>query len=77
MAVDFRSVSLFEERFKHKKKRQKAKVHTPGCSKLDGDGMWHDEASKGFRWMPWHLLAMKDVEGCEKRRVAAKRAMIR
>ena len=27
--------------------------------------------------MPWHLLAKKDVEGCEKLREAAKQAMIR
>ena len=27
--------------------------------------------------MPWRLLAMKDVEGCEKPRGAAKQALIR
>ena len=27
--------------------------------------------------MPGHLLAMKDVEGCEKPRVAAKQVKIR
>ena len=27
--------------------------------------------------MPWHLQAMKDVEGCEKLRGAAKQALIR
>jgi len=27
--------------------------------------------------MPWHLLAMTDVEGCEKLRGAAKQAMSR
>lgn len=36
-----------------------------------------DQAQTGVRWMPWHLLAKKDVEGCEKLREAAKQAMIR
>ena len=35
------------------------------------------EAKTGVRWMPRYLLAMKDVEGCDKLRVAAKQAMIR
>ena len=36
-----------------------------------------EQATKGVRWMPRRLLAMKDVEGCEKLRGAAKQASIR
>jgi len=36
-----------------------------------------NEAITGVRWMPWHLQAMKDVEGCEKPRGAATQAWIR
>ena len=34
------------------------------------------QATKGVRWMPRRLLAMKDVEGCEKLWGAAKQASI-
>ena len=35
------------------------------------------QATKSQRWMPWRLLPMKDVGGCEKPRGAADRASIR
>ena len=31
------------------------------------------QASKGARWMPWHMEPMKDVASCEKPRGAASR----
>jgi len=33
--------------------------------------------NKGVRWMPWHLLAMKDVGSDDTLRGAANQAMIR
>ena len=33
--------------------------------------------TRAHRWMPRRLLAMKDVEGCEKPRGTAKQVMIR
>ena len=35
------------------------------------------QATKSQRWMPWRLLPMKDVGGCEKPRGAADQASIR
>jgi hypothetical protein len=32
---------------------------------------------KSQRWMPWRLMPMKDVGGCDKPRGAADRALIR
>ena len=29
------------------------------------------QATKGVRWMPWYLAAMKDVVSCDKRRRGA------
>ena len=30
----------------------------------------HKKVLKGTKWMPRHILPMKDVEGCEKSRLA-------
>lgn len=38
------------------------------------NGWWSDKRLKSTRWMPWDMLAMKDVEGHERVRLAAKRA---
>ncbi len=35
------------------------------------------QATKGVRWMPRRQKLMKDVEGCDKPRVAAKQASTR
>jgi hypothetical protein len=35
------------------------------------------QENKGTRWMPWHQEPMKDVDGCDKPRGAAERALIR
>jgi hypothetical protein len=35
------------------------------------------QAMKSQRWMPWRLMPMKDVGGCEKPRGAADQASIR
>ena len=35
------------------------------------------QATKSQRWMPWRLMPMKDVGGCEKPRGAADQASIR
>jgi hypothetical protein len=35
------------------------------------------QATKSQRWMPWRLLPMKDVDGCDKPREAAYQALIR
>ena len=35
------------------------------------------QATKGARRMSWRQKAMKDVEGCDKLRVAAKQALTR
>ena len=35
------------------------------------------EVNKSVRWMPWHLLAMKDVGSDDTLRGAANQAMIR
>ena len=32
---------------------------------------FYGQATKGMRWMPWHLKAMKDVKSCDKRRLGA------
>ena len=32
---------------------------------------FYGQATKGKRWMPWHLKAMKDVKSCDKRRLGA------
>ena len=32
---------------------------------------FYGQATKGMRWMPWHLKAMKDVKSCDKRRRGA------
>ena len=32
---------------------------------------FYGQATKGMRWMPWHLEAMKDVKSCDKRRWGA------
>ena len=37
----------------------------------------YEQATKGIRWMPWHLEAMKDVGNCEKLRGAITQATIR
>ena len=37
----------------------------------------NEQATKGIRWMPWHLEAMKDVGNCEKLRGAITQAVIR
>ena len=37
----------------------------------------NEQATKGIRWMPWHLEAMKDVGNCDKLRVAVTQAVIR
>ena len=29
---------------------------------------FYGQATKGRRWMPWHIEAMKDVASCEKLR---------
>lgn len=29
---------------------------------------FYGQATKGTRWMPWRVKAMKDVASCEKRR---------
>jgi hypothetical protein len=34
----------------------------------------NEQATKGIRWMPWHLEAMKDVGNCEKLRGAVTQA---
>ena len=35
------------------------------------------KATKGIRWMPWHIEAMKDVGNCDKLRGVVTQAMIR
>ena len=35
------------------------------------------KATKGIRWMPWHIEAMKDVGNCDKLRGAVTQAIIR
>ena len=42
-----------------------------------GRGGAHRQDAKGTRWMPWHQEPMKDVDGCDKPRGAAERALIR
>ena len=32
---------------------------------------FYGQATKGMRWMPWHLKAMKDVKSCDKQRWGA------
>ena len=36
----------------------------------------YSQATKRIRWMPWQSEAMKDVETCDKRWGAGKRALI-
>ena len=36
----------------------------------------YGQATKRIRWMPWQSEAMKDVETCDKRWGAGKRALI-
>jgi len=32
---------------------------------------FYGQATKGIRWMPWHIEAMKDVASCDKLRRGA------
>jgi hypothetical protein len=36
----------------------------------------YSQVTKRIRWMPWQSEAMKDVETCDKRWGAGKRALI-
>ena len=37
----------------------------------------NEQATKGIRWMPWHLEAMKDVGNCDKLRGVVTQTVIR
>ena len=45
--------------------------------KTEQDSNFNIKQIKSIWWMPWRKRPMKDVVGCDKPRVAVKRAMIR
>ena len=44
---------------------------------LRGASGAHRQDAKGTRWMPWHQEPKKDVDGCDKPRLAAEQALTR
>jgi hypothetical protein len=56
------------------KAKKSKRVFTPARFGVRGA---HRQDSKGTRWMPWHQEPKKDVDGCDKPRLAAEQALTR